>query len=153
MCREATMVRKGRRASERASDGETKDEKRKRVKRFENKRKRKRKKKLRREQSMPIKCFVALQWKIFSFVLWKCCRRVETASFPHAFISTLDQCAYLAKHEKRWECKIVFSQSVGCFRQLHLQDLLHLDRWVFLKWLIKTVSLNTAYSMHSYCLY
>lgn len=54
---------------------------------------------------MPIKYFVALQWKIFSFVLWKFSRRVEAASFSHSFISTLDQCALFGKHEKRWESK------------------------------------------------
>lgn len=120
-----------------------KNPKRKRVKRLEKERKKERKTEEEegrnstetvQKQSMPIKCFVALQWKIFSFVLWKFSRRVEAASFSHSFISTLDQCALFGKHEKRWESKYLQLKcwffSVNSFARYFF----YMNRWVFFIW-------------------
>lgn len=130
-----------RRRFERMSEGETKkNPKRKRVKRLEKERKKERKTEEEegrnstetvQKQSMPIKCFVALQWKIFSFVLWKFSRRVEAASFSHSFISTLDQCALFGKHEKRWESKYLQLKCCFFYRQFVCKIFFYLNRWVF----------------------
>lgn len=134
-----------RRRFERMSEGETKkNPKRKRVKRLEKERKKERKTEEEegrnstetvQKQSMPIKCFVALQWKIFSFVLWKFSRRVEAASFSHSFISTLDQCALFGKHEKRWESKYLQLKCWFFFRQFVCKIFFLFESMSFLRYI------------------
>lgn len=135
-----------RRWFERMSGGETKkNPKRKRVKRLEKERKKERKTEEEegrnntetvQKQSMPIKCFVALQWKIFSFVLWKFSRRVEAASFSHSFISTLDQSVCIIWQAWKTMRKQISSAEVLIFFSVNsfARYFFYMNRWVFFIW-------------------
>lgn len=145
-----------RRWFERMGGGETKkNPKRKRVKRLEKERKKERKTEEEegrnntetvQKQSMPIKCFVALQWKIFSFVLWKFSRRVEAASFSHSFISTLDQSVCII-----WQAWKTMRKQISSAEVLIFFSVNSFASYFFI-W-IDEFFLFEIYLMHFYCLH